>query len=159
VTHQAKAPDKEEQLAEGVRSPGEELPDGVPSGFACPECHGVLWELNESELARFRCRVGHAYLQQSLSAAQADKVDEALWTAMRSLKESSALSNRLAERARARNLDQMAAAYKSRAREADTRAQLIENVLKRGQLNAEYPVDEVAEHAPQSPKRAKIKAQ
>src|SRR5215471_5432381 len=35
--------------------------NGAPSVFACPECSGVLWELKDGELTRFRCRVGHAY--------------------------------------------------------------------------------------------------
>jgi two-component system chemotaxis response regulator CheB len=30
---------------------------GNPSVFACPECHGVLWEVKEGRLGRFRCRV------------------------------------------------------------------------------------------------------
>ena len=41
--------------------------EGTPSVFACPECHGVLWELKENELVRFRCRVGHSYGPESLS--------------------------------------------------------------------------------------------
>jgi hypothetical protein len=26
---------------------------GVPSTMACPECHGVLWEVKDEELVRF----------------------------------------------------------------------------------------------------------
>src|SRR5262249_53139874 len=35
-------------------------PPGRPSAFSCPECGGVLWELDDGELPRFRCRAGHA---------------------------------------------------------------------------------------------------
>src|SRR5262249_20647147 len=31
---------------------------GIPSRFSCPECHGVLWEIDD-HIVRFRCRVGH----------------------------------------------------------------------------------------------------
>ncbi|MGH2510533.1 MAG: chemotaxis protein CheB [Ktedonobacteraceae bacterium] len=31
-----------------------------PSGFSCPECSGVLWEMPDQAFLRFRCRIGHA---------------------------------------------------------------------------------------------------
>lgn len=31
---------------------------GKPSVFGCPECGGVLWEMDEGPLPRYRCRVG-----------------------------------------------------------------------------------------------------
>ena len=34
---------------------------GKPSTFACPDCGGTLWELEQKNLLRFRCRIGHAY--------------------------------------------------------------------------------------------------
>jgi hypothetical protein len=30
-----------------------------PSVFACPECHGVLWEGKNGNLVRYPCRLGH----------------------------------------------------------------------------------------------------
>jgi two-component system chemotaxis response regulator CheB len=109
---------------------------GVPSAFACPDCHGVLWEMREGELVRYRCRVGHAYLPQALSVAQSERLEESLWIALRALKENIALSRRLAERARERHMPQMAVSYETRAREAAERAAVIEEVLKRGRLSA-----------------------
>lgn len=109
---------------------------GHPSGFACPDCHGVLWEIKEGDLSRFRCRVGHAYLPDSLVAAQSEKLEEALWTAMRALRESAALAARLAARATQRNMPLVARAHEKRAGEARERAQLIEAVIGKGQLTA-----------------------
>jgi two-component system chemotaxis response regulator CheB len=105
---------------------------GKPSAFACPECHGVLWELQEGKLVRFRCRVGHSYLPQSLSAAQSERAEEALWSALRTLRENAALSDRLAERARARSQSRVVAIYEARAREANERATSIEALLRVG---------------------------
>ncbi len=34
---------------------------GRRSVLACPDCHGVMWEIREGDLLRYRCRVGHAY--------------------------------------------------------------------------------------------------
>ena len=54
---------------------------GQPSGFGCPDCGGSLWELQEGELIRFRCRVGHAWTANSLVAEQTEGIESALWTA------------------------------------------------------------------------------
>lgn len=70
---------------------------GVPSPFSCPECGGVLWELKNGQLVRFRCRVGHAYTMASLSEEQGDGAEAALWAAMRALEEKAALATRIAE--------------------------------------------------------------
>jgi two-component system chemotaxis response regulator CheB len=127
----------EAAIAEDGQAAIEELDTrGVPSGFACPDCHGVLWEVREGDLVRYRCRIGHAYLPQGLSVAQSEQLEESLWIALRTLKESSALSKRLAQRAHERKMPQMALAYEVRAHEASQRAAVIEDVLKRGRLSA-----------------------
>jgi chemotaxis response regulator CheB len=33
---------------------------GTPTPFSCPDCNGTLGELEDDELLRYRCRVGHA---------------------------------------------------------------------------------------------------
>lgn len=81
-----------------VSRPGEGK--GVPSPFACPDCGGVLWEMQNGELARFRCRVGHAFTMASLAEEQGDGVEDALWAAMRALEEKAALAGRLADSTR-----------------------------------------------------------
>ena len=46
---------------------------GQPSGFSCPDCGGTLWELQDGELFRFRCRVGHAWTANGLVAEQTER--------------------------------------------------------------------------------------
>jgi two-component system, chemotaxis family, protein-glutamate methylesterase/glutaminase len=128
---------REAEIAEDGPAAIDELQRrGSPSAFACPDCHGVLWELHDGDLVRYRCRVGHAYLPQSLSVAQSDRLEESLWVALRTLKESSALSRRLAARARERRMLQVVATYEARAADAEQRAAVIEEILKRGHLSA-----------------------
>src|SRR5439155_13811669 len=63
-------PDEMEREAEAAKLSAAEMnaaaDAGEPSVFTCPECHGVLWELEEGELLRFRCRVGHAFSVDTL---------------------------------------------------------------------------------------------
>ena len=105
-------------------------PTGKPSPFACPDCHGVLWEANDGDLLRFRCRVGHAYNPASLHARQGEALDEALWTAYRALKEKAALARRLAARALKKSL--RIEELEEQAREAETQAETVRSVISRG---------------------------
>ncbi len=71
--------------------------EGNPSVFACPECHGVLWELREGNLVQFRCRVGHSYGSDSLVMELSQASEAALWAALRALEEKAAMQRRIAE--------------------------------------------------------------
>jgi two-component system, chemotaxis family, protein-glutamate methylesterase/glutaminase len=102
---------------------------GKPSGFACPECGGVLFELRDNELLRFRCRTGHAYSAETLMAEQAKELEDALWVALRTLEENAALSQRLAERAHERNHPNLSARFEKQLEDAQQRAELIRKVL------------------------------
>src|SRR5438067_1207378 len=46
-----------EELRELTMHSDERQHPGEPSPYSCPECGGVLWELKDGELLRFRCRV------------------------------------------------------------------------------------------------------
>ena len=70
---------------------------GKPSRFACPECSGVLWELDDTQPRRYRCHTGHGFTLRSLVHTQQEASDEALWGAMRALQEREALLRALAE--------------------------------------------------------------
>lgn len=64
--------------------------------YSCPECGGVLEEIQESKMLRFKCRVGHLYSPDSLLADQTEAVERALWAAIRSMEEQAEFADRLA---------------------------------------------------------------
>ena len=68
-----------------------------PSTFACPECHGVLLQMRESDQIRFRCHTGHAFSPHSLKAEVMDQIDSALWNTVRALQEGALLLRTLGE--------------------------------------------------------------
>lgn len=102
---------------------------GTPSPFGCPECGGVLWELNEGKLLRFRCRTGHAYSVGSLLAEQSEAQEEALWKALRALEEKASLVERLAKRAKERNQTISAKRFGQESQELQQRAFLVRQLL------------------------------
>jgi two-component system chemotaxis response regulator CheB len=103
--------------------------DGPPSSFICPECGGALWELKNGSLLHYRCHVGHAYTPKALISGQDGAVEEALWTALRTLEETAALRHRLAQDARTRKQHLLATSYEKRAKEIEDRAGVIREVL------------------------------
>src|SRR5215210_127448 len=58
---------------------------GTVSRLTCPDCQGALWEINDQNVLRFRCHVGHAYSADSLSDGQSQTLEVALWSAVRAL--------------------------------------------------------------------------
>jgi two-component system chemotaxis response regulator CheB len=113
---------------------------GIPSSMACPECHGVLWEVKDGELVRFRCRVGHAYSDEALLVHQSEQLEAALWSALRSLEEHSALARRLGARANSRGHSHSASVFTEQAMDAEHHASVIRNVLHSG-ISAGDPAD------------------
>jgi two-component system chemotaxis response regulator CheB len=122
---------------------------GTPSAFGCPECGGVLWEINQDGLLRFRCRVGHAYTAQHLRAEQRQVIETALWAALRALEESAALYRRLATRSDFGNLKSLTRTYAERAATAEVNSRTLRDFLVHVN-SAETDVDELAETAPKA---------
>lgn len=63
----------------------ETLGDQVP--FNCPDCGGVLWQIKDGDLLRYRCHTGHAFTSAVLLSVQSAKIEETLWTALRMFEE------------------------------------------------------------------------
>jgi two-component system, chemotaxis family, protein-glutamate methylesterase/glutaminase len=98
-----------------MKSPGLNIDEfGHRSIFTCPECNGALWELETGGL-QFRCHVGHGYSAASLKQEQNGTIETSLWSAVRALKESATLDERLAERAKQHHLDKAEAQHRNNA--------------------------------------------
>jgi two-component system chemotaxis response regulator CheB len=104
-------------------------PPGRPSAFGCPACGGVLWEIDDGDLLRYRCRVGHAYTAEDALTGQSEGLDNALWVALRALLERADMCGRIAERARKGGADTTARRFDKLAREALEQAGTIRSVL------------------------------
>ena len=138
-----------EELRELTTHQDERQHPGEPSPYSCPECGGVLWELRDGELLRFRCRVGHAYTNETLTSEQALVVEHALWSALRALEEQAAVRRRMAERARRNGRTTSAERFDERARELDEQAQQVRNLVLAGVGAAQEEIAE--EPAPEEP--------
>ncbi|HEY0543911.1 MAG TPA: chemotaxis protein CheB [Pyrinomonadaceae bacterium] len=121
---------EQEMDTEGLLKSVGEL--GALSSFTCPECHGTLWELRHGELLRFRCHVGHAFSAESLVVEQSQELENALWSALRSLEEKATLTRRMAKRARERRMERAADNFEAKAESAARHAEVVRQVLLNG---------------------------
>lgn len=104
---------------------------GHPSAFACPDCGGVLWEIDDHSFLRFRCRVGHAFTARHLGAEQRHAIETALWSALRALEENASLYRRMAERATNSSHRSAADHLKDRAENVTVNARTLREFLLR----------------------------
>jgi len=106
---------------------------GTPSQYSCPECGGVLWEIQDDKLLRYRCRVGHAYSVESMMAEQSESIEEAMWAALKTLEEQASISHTMAEQARKNGRLVIAKRFEERQRQAEKRVELLVAALKKSE--------------------------
>jgi two-component system chemotaxis response regulator CheB len=100
---------------------------GAPTAFACPSCHGALWELQNGSLTRYRCHTGHAFSPESLLEEQSESIEQALYSALRALQEKAVALRRLATHYT--KMPELRCDYELRAADADKSADSIRALL------------------------------
>ncbi len=104
---------------------------GQRSVLACPDCGGVVWEIDESELVRFRCHVGHTYAAEMMSLALDENLRRALPSALRALEERVALARKLEKQAIDGGHRFLAENWADRARDFEREMEVIRRSVRR----------------------------
>jgi two-component system chemotaxis response regulator CheB len=104
---------------------------GRRSPLACPDCHGVMWEIDEGDLIRYRCHVGHTYTAELMSVALDENLRRALGSALRALEERRQLARKLEEQAERNDQPMLAATWSRRAREFEEELDVIRSGVRR----------------------------
>jgi two-component system chemotaxis response regulator CheB len=99
--------------------------------YSCPECGGVLEEIEESKMLRYKCRVGHLYSPDSLMADQTEAVERALWAAIRSMEEQAEFSDRLATNSRQKQRARLARRFAEKADASRQNATILRDLLQK----------------------------
>lgn len=102
---------------------------GTPSPFSCPECHGVLWQVDDDPNIRFECRIGHSFSPQGLVNEHGASMEEALEAALRALDENANLNRRIARHMRETRRSISADRAERKAARSEAHAALIREVL------------------------------
>jgi two-component system, chemotaxis family, protein-glutamate methylesterase/glutaminase len=105
---------------------------GSPSSLVCPDCKGGLWEVTGSRPPRYRCHTGHAFSLRTLAAAQAEKTEDALWSAIRALHEKELLLRKVAALDRSVGDDDHAARAEEEAEEMAAQMEALRRLVQAG---------------------------
>jgi two-component system chemotaxis response regulator CheB len=104
---------------------------GRRSVLACPDCGGVMWEIDEGDLSRFRCHVGHTYTAEVMSLALDDNLRRALASAVRALEERAALARKLHHQAKSSGHRLLAQTWAEKMKEFERETEIIRSSTRR----------------------------
>jgi two-component system chemotaxis response regulator CheB len=107
---------------------------GERSVYTCPECNGALWEMQDGDLTRYRCHIGHTYTEDSLVFQQVHELDRALGGALRGIDEHLNILRNLAKKAQHSQLNLAAKRWEERIAEYEKYSATIRQILLSRQL-------------------------
>lgn len=109
---------------------GEEVYEkGKPSVYGCPDCGGVLAEMDKNGILHYVCRIGHTYSVEWLLTLQSEAIEKAFWTALRGLEESASFARHLAQQANGNTPQAKEQQYLDSAIEYERQAEILRNLL------------------------------
>jgi two-component system, chemotaxis family, protein-glutamate methylesterase/glutaminase len=89
---------RETEMMERVGTTHSPAP-GEPVPVSCPDCSGGMTAVSTRTAVHYLCHVGHSWSPQTLAAAQREKIEQALWTAVSILEEQAAVYRGIADNA------------------------------------------------------------
>lgn len=101
------------------------LGDQVP--YNCPNCGGVLWEMSQPSVGRYRCHTGHSFTASALLTSQTERIEETLWVSLRMLEERKNLLNKIAW---TEGGGKGKGSYAERAKETEVHIERIRSMLR-----------------------------
>lgn len=98
------------------------------SSYTCPDCHGVLLQLEEGGRFRFRCHTGHAFSPDTLLANLTEAVEDSLWSTVRTIEESVLLMRHMAKHTLPTD-SEIAEEFTKKADQALDRAEVVRRAI------------------------------
>ncbi|UQN10757.1 chemotaxis protein CheB [Deinococcus sp. QL22] len=107
------------------------LNHGPISPFTCPDCHGVMVQIKEGQLTRFRCHTGHAFTSGSLISGVRQMVEDSLWSAVRAMDEQVMLLEHLGKQLGETGQEEAAQRVQAERQQALQHRQVVRRVIFR----------------------------
>ncbi len=130
----------EVEIAKGGRANMDNMDRiGRRSLLACPDCHGVMWEIDEGGLTRYRCHVGHTYTAELMDIAVDENLHRALASALRALEEKVVLARKLQKQAAEHGHHLMQNIWTERIRDYEHELTVVRDAVRRMEEVARGP--------------------
>jgi two-component system chemotaxis response regulator CheB len=121
----------EARIAERVLSDVEQVSGlGAQVPYNCPNCGGVLWQMDVSGTHRYRCHTGHSFTSAALLTSQTERIEETLWVSLRMFEERKNLLNSMAK---TEKFPRMKRSYTEQAKGTEIHIQRIRAMLMSSQ--------------------------
>lgn len=102
---------------------------GQPSHISCPDCGGVLNQIEAEAELRFRCQIGHAFTPLGLASAQNEELERALAVAARTHRDRIRLFGQMRDSAHARGLSHAEGRWTEASKEATEMVEVLEQAM------------------------------
>jgi len=102
---------------------------GEVSKYTCPDCHGVLVQIEEGSIVRFRCHTGHAFSLKTLLAEVSESIDSGLWDTLRAIEERVMLLKQMADLAEFADRQDVAKRFRTQAEVAEHKLKPIRELV------------------------------
>lgn len=102
---------------------------GKVSKYTCPDCHGVMVQIEDGPITRFRCHTGHAFSIKSLIAEVNDSIDQGLWDTLRAIEERIMLLQQMADLADRSSASAEARSYRQQAEDTEHRLKPLRELV------------------------------
>ena len=99
------------------------------SKYTCPDCHGVLVQIEKGTIVRFRCHTGHAFSLKSLMSQVNEAIDNRLWATLRAVEERVMLLRQMEQLAQTSGAGDEAARLCQEADESEKRIQPLRELV------------------------------
>lgn len=102
---------------------------GEKSIYACPDCGGGLWKIADDGFTRYRCHIGHSYVEKDLLFKQGENLESTLWLGLRMMEERSHLLNKIGNDHQKKGLSRIGSGYLESAKELQRHVDTLKEVL------------------------------
>jgi two-component system chemotaxis response regulator CheB len=102
---------------------------GEKTVYACPDCGGGLWNMNNGRVKHYRCHIGHSYSEKDLQLRQSETIEQTLWVALRMMEERKILLMKLAAENRNKGLEFLHKSVSEQAGQLTTHIEKMKKLL------------------------------